>query len=346
MLKTRSTIVLFPFLLLIIHCGGNHDIDATNGIMEKATNVKVSELSPQEFVEFIELTGTVKADVTSTISAEESGVIQRFLKEKGDWVGKDETVVELKSDVLKASYEEAKASYLLSKATFERQANLYKDNVISEQKYLEYKFTYERDKARYENLKSRLDKTTIASPVSGEIDQRLAEVGEYVMPGMPLFRIVKTDLVKIAAGVPEKYITDVKKGSRAILTFDVLPDTQLEGTVSFVGPTITPSTRTFPIEITIANKDGLLKPEMFVDIKLKKAEHDRVVVIPRDAVIETEAGEFVFVAQGNVAEKRPVTIGGAYNNNVWISDGLNVGDALIVVGHRDLADGERIAVHE
>lgn len=345
MLNPKRTMLLLP-LLLTIHCGGNHDMDATNGIMEKAANVKASDLRPRKFVELIELTGTVKADVTTTISAEESGAIERFLKDKGDWVNKGETVVKLKSEVLQASHDEAKAAYLLGKATFERQANLYEDNVISEQKYLEYKFTYDRDKARYENLKSRLQKATIASPVSGVIDQRLAEVGEFVMTGTPLFRVVKTDVVKIAAGVPEKYMTDVSKKSQAILTFDVLPDTRLEGTVSFVGPTITPSTRTFPIEITIRNEDGLLKPEMFVDIKLKKAEHDSVIVIPRDAVIETEAGEFVFVAQGNVAEKRPVTIGGAYNNDVWISDGLKVGEDLIVVGHRDLTDGERITIHE
>lgn len=346
MLNLKSTILILPPLLLTLHCGGNHDIEATNGITEKATNVKVSELRSQKFVEFIELTGTVKADITSTISAEESGVIERFLKDKGDWVARDEVVVKLKSDALKASYEEAKASYLLSKATFERQANLYKDNVISEQKYLEYKFTNERDKAHYENLLSRLNKTTIESPIAGEIDERLAEIGEFVMPGMPLFRIVKTDIVKITAGVPEEYMRDVHKGSGAILTFDVLPDTQLEGKVSFIGPTITASTRTFPIEIAIANENGLLKPEMFVDIKLKRSEQDSAVVIPRDAIIETEAGEFVFVAQGNVAEKRPVTIGGAYNNHIWVSEGLQAGDALIIVGHRDLVDGERITIHE
>ncbi len=303
-------------------------------------------VNPQTFVDFIEVTGTVSADIATTVSAEESGAIETFVKDKGDWVQKDGLVIRLKSKVLEAKFEEAKASYLLSKATFERQANLYKDNVISEQKYLEHKYSYEMNKARYENLKARFEKTQIKSPISGVIDMKMAEVGEFVQPGTSLFSIVKTDIVKIKAGIPERYIQDVEKGSTAHITFDILPDEQFEGKVTFVGPSINKSSRTFPIEIELGNKHRLLKPEMFANIRIKKVQLDSAVVIQRDALIETEAGKFVFVARGNIALKRDVRIGASYNNQILIKEGLNPNDQLIVVGHRDLVDGERIAIHE
>ncbi|MFQ5753705.1 MAG: efflux RND transporter periplasmic adaptor subunit, partial [bacterium] len=140
-LKKITTITIYLALSLIfIKCSREVDgkNDSTNGISEKVTDVKVMTIEPQSFVDFIEVTGTVHADITTTMSAEEMGVIDKFIKDKGDWVKKGEVIVKLRNKVLQASYEEAEASYLLSKATFQRQANLYKDNVISEQKYLEY----------------------------------------------------------------------------------------------------------------------------------------------------------------------------------------------------------------
>lgn len=345
----RTLLILLTLFLAFISlkCGNEADgkNDSTDGIVEKVTDVKVITIKPQSYVDYIEVTGTVKADIASTVSAEESGVIESFLKEKGDWVKKGEVVVKLKSKVLQASFDEAKASYLLSEATFKRQANLFKDNVISEQKYLEYKYSLDRDKARYENLKARLDKTKITSPIAGIIDERFAEIGEFVQPGTPLFKVVKTDTIKISAGVPERYITDVKLGSTANIKFNILPNENFNGKVTFVGPSINKTSRTFLIEIELTNKEGLLKPEMFANIKINKAQLDDVVVIPRDAIIETESGKFVFVAIGNLASKREILIGGSYNNQILIKQGLKLGDQLIVVGHRDLVDGERIAIH-
>lgn len=340
-----GTAILLSFISM--KCGDTADGEnnATNGISEKVTNVKVITIEPQTFVDYIEVTGTVNADITATISAEESGVIEDFLKEKGDSVNKGNVVVKLKSKVLQASFDEAKASYLLSEATFKRQANLYRDNVISEQKYLEYKYTLEQNKARYENLKAHLDKTKIKSPISGIIDEKLAEIGEFVQPGTPLFKVVKTDIIKISAGVPERYIPDVKIGSPATLTFDVLPNKEFNSKVTFVGPSINKNSRTFPIEIVLNNQGSQFKPEMFVNVKIKTAQLENAVVIPRDAVIETEAGKYVFVAKGNLTSKRAVQFSGSYNNQVLIRKGLNAGDQLIVVGHRDLVDGERIKIH-
>ncbi|MFQ5604309.1 MAG: efflux RND transporter periplasmic adaptor subunit [bacterium] len=341
-------IFLLWILFLSANCGDDSEAQngGTNGITEKVTDVKVMLITPQSFSEFIEVTGTVRADIAAVISAEESGVIEAFLKDKGELVSEKEVVVQLKSKVLQASFNEAKAAYLLSKATFDRQANLYRDKVISEQKYLEYKYSLDRDHARYENLQARLEKTRIKSPVAGVIDNRLVEVGEFVLPGTPLFKVVKTDVVKIAAAVPERYITDVQIGSPVTISFDILQSTELQGKVFFVGPSIDKSSRTFPIEIAIKNRKRQLKPEMYANIKIKKAQLENVVVIPRDAIIETETGKYVFVDKGNLAVKRQVRIGGSYNNQIWITEGLAGGERLIVVGHRDLVDGERIAVHE
>ena len=332
-------------LTLVLACGnGKNGTDGHNGLIEKVTDVKVMTIEPQRFVEFIEVSGTVKADVNVVISAEEAGVVERFYKEKGEWVRQGERLLKLRDEVLRANFEEARAAYRLSEATFKRQENLYRDRVISEQKYLEFKFSLDRDRARYEKLQARLEKTVIKSPVSGFIDTRFVEVGEFVAPGKPLLRLVKTDVVKVRADVPEQYVLDVRLGTPVQISFDVLPGETFTGKVTFVGPSISSASRTFPIEIALANPEQLLKPEMYAKIRIRKQEIPDAVVIPRDAIIETEAGKYVFVARENLAVRREVRIGSSYQNQALISEGLRPGERLVVVGHRDLVDGDRIAI--
>jgi RND family efflux transporter MFP subunit len=342
----KLTLTVLSLLLAILNwsCGEEGHSEGTNGVAEKVTDVKAITVAPRTFTDYIEVTGTVIADITSVVSAEESGVIENFLKEKGDRVKQDEVIVKLNSRVLKASYDEARAAHLLSEATYKRQANLYKDNVISEQKYLETKYANDRNLAYYENLKARLEKSEIESPIPGYIDEQYAEVGEFVQPGVRLFRVVKTDVVKVSAGVPERFMPHVNIGSLATITFDVFPGETFEGKVTFLGPSINKNSRTFPIEIDLGNREGKLKPEMFANVRIRRSQLENVVVIPRDAIIESENGKFAFVANGGVAHKRAVKIGASYENEVWIEDGVKPGDQLIVIGHRDLVDGERIAL--
>lgn len=348
-MKCRNAVkllLLSTMIFLTLHCGKDGDrVNGTDGRAQKATDVKVITLSTASFRDYIDVTGHVQADIATVVSAEEQGVVQRFFKEKGDWVDAGEVVLSLKSKVLQANYDEAKASYLLSKATFERQANLYKDKVIPEQKYLEYKYTYDRDKARFDMLSAKLEKTTIVSPVPGYLDERFVEIGEFILPGRQLFRIVKTDTVKITAGVPETYVQDIRKGTPVDITVDVLPDLKISSRVSYVGPSIDKGSRTFPIEIRFKNPQGKLKPEMFANLKIARAAVDNAIVIPRDAVIETESHKYVFLARDGTARRQDISIGGAYGNQIWVSSGLQPGQRLIVTGHRDLVDGEPIVVH-
>ncbi len=313
---------------------------------QKVIDVKVLVAEPQTFVDYVEITGSVQADIATTVSAEEPGVIAEIVRDKGDKVEKGDVIFTLKSQVLKASFDEAEAAYQLSRVTFERQANLHKDGVISEQKYLDFKYNLARDKARFENLQARLAKTSITSPIAGVIDYKHVELGEYVQPGTPLVKLVKTDIVKVTAGLPERYVREVWVGSQANITFDVLPEQTFAGEVSFVGPSIQKSSRTIPVEIKLANSNQLLKPGMFANISIRNREMRDAIVVPRDAIIETERGKFVFVAEGGAAVKREVQIGGSYQNSVWLARGVSAGDSIVTVGHRDLIDGETILIHD
>jgi RND family efflux transporter MFP subunit len=137
-------------------------------------------------------------------------------------------------------------------------------------------------------------------------------------------------------------------GSAAAVTFPVLPGAVFDASIQYVGSTVDPQNRTFPIEVVMSNPRGIVKPAMVSNIAVTRQRLDAAVVVPQDALVRVENGYVVFVVaerDGNtVAEVRPVEIGPSQQNQVVVEKGLQPGDRLIVVGQKMVADGDRVSV--
>lgn len=330
-------------------CGnetGASDLESfsTDHQNEKATNVEVVEIQPASFTEYIEVPGEVKADIASTISAEESGRVSRIYYSRGARVKKGAVLIELDSEVLRKMYKEARAAYESARIRFERQKNLYQQKAVSEQQFLDTKFTFQRAEAALAALRARLKKMKIRSPIDGILDNRYVDIGEFVAPGTPVAEVIKIDTVRVEAGVPERYAVDIGPGSKVQVRIDVLGDRRVDGNISFIGSTINPTNRTFPLEVIIPNPEGLIKPNMLARLYIVRRQYENAIVIPRDVIIEHETGSLVFVADGQTAKARRVEIVASSGNEVLVRGDLRFGDRLIIRGHRDLIDGEYIAV--
>lgn len=315
----------------------------------RVINVEVTSVEPASFIETIRLTGTVQASQDVTVSAEESGVVREILVEKGNRVRVGDPIFRLDSDLLQAQVDQAQAASDMATETWERRKRLYEDDHVgSELIYLEAKHAAEQARANLTLLLGRLERTVVRAPIDGILESREIEVGTLVNAGTPVARIVDTDPVKITAGVPERYAMDVRPGSEASATFDVLAGRAFQGRISYVGATVNPRNRTFPIELTIANPGGMVKPEMVADVAVVRRTLNEVVVVPQESVVRVENGYVVFVVTGSGvdsrAEARPVDLGPTQQNKVVILDGLFSGDRLVVVGQETVADGDRVSV--
>ena len=160
--------------------------------------------------------------------------------------------------------------------------------------------------------------------------------------------MVDLDPVKVVAGVPERYAADVHAGAEADVTFDVLPGQTFKAKIGYVGATVDPRNRTFPIEVVVRNTKALIKPEMVASVSVARRDLAGAVVVPQDALVRVENGYVVFVAEdsanGTVARVRPVQIGPTQRNEVVVESGLQAGDRLIVVGQKSVAEGDRVNI--
>jgi RND family efflux transporter MFP subunit len=184
--------------------------------------------------------------------------------------------------------------------------------------------------------------------VAGRIDERLVDVGEMVGPGSPIARLIQVGVVKISAGIPERYVDGVKVGMPVTMTFDALGNEQVSGRITYVGGTISKSDRTLPIEIELPNRGGRFKPEMVAELGVRKDRLRNVIVIPRTALVRTESGWQVYLAvpasdgDGYVVEPRDVTLGPTDKGSVVVESGVMKGEYVITVGQNKVNPGEQV----
>ncbi len=352
--RTALLAVASALTLALVACGG----DAQAGTQEegeafqRTINVEVMPLERAPFTELIRVTGTIQAYQDVVISAEESGVIREVLVEKGALVEEGQPIARIDDRILRAQVDEARAQSELARETWERRQRLFEaDEVGSELQYLEARYNSERSRATLTALEERLDRTVIRAPIPGTLDTREVEVGTMVSAGTPVARLVRLNPVKVRGGVPERFAGDVRQGSSARVTFDVLDEEVEEVAVTYVGSTVDPQTRTFEVEVVVPNPGRIIKPEMVANIEIVRQDHEDALFIPQDALVRVEDGYVAYVVAQDeegrtVAQARSLTLGPAQRNLVLVRDGLSEGEELLVVGHTQVADRDQIRVVE
>ena len=333
--------------------GDSEEAAADTGVpaqpLARVVNVGVVAVQPSDFKDFIRITGEVEAFSDVTVSAEETGVITRFLVEKGKRVRRGQIIARIDNRILDAQVNEARAAASLAQEQYKRQRRLWEEEQIgSEITYLQTKYQAEIQQARLSALETRLAKTDIRSPIAGVLDERFLEAGEMAIAGASVARVIAIDRVKITGGVPERFAPSVRQNDRAVITFDILPGREFEGAIGYVGSSVDDRSRTFPIEIVIDNPDGVVKPKMVANLRLERLSLTDVVVVPQEVVVRTEDGYQVFVVVerdgASFATAHAVRLGPSYGDRVVIEAGLEFGERLIVAGALLVDVGSRVRV--
>ncbi len=307
----------------------------------KKVSVETKVLKAEKFSDFISVVGAVKPFQKALLSTTEGGRITKFNKDKGDFVKKGETILEIDNELLKASLDATKSQYELAEITFQKQETIYKQNVNSEIQYLQAKYGMQQLKANLKMIQTRYNNTFIVAPFSGYIDNEFYEEGELAPVGQPIINLIDIQKVKIEAGISETYITSIKKGDKATIFVKAI-NKNYSGKISFVGTSVNSSNRTFPIEITIENKLKELKPELIAEVKIETKSFENMITIPTEVITRVDKGYIVYVNNNGVAESREVEVMKRTGNCVAISKGLSDGDNLIVVGYQNLINGQAI----
>lgn len=347
-MKAKIYLVIASLLsaMFFTSCGKSGDGEIKQEESKKLPLVKVTTVTPEKFVETYKVLGVIKPYSTAKVSAEEGGLIVSMPKDKGAYVSRGEVIARIKKDVEAATYQQTMAQIELARMNFQKQEELWKENATTEVAYLTAKWQLEAAERGLEILKQRLKTGAVRSPISGVIEARYMNRGEMAAPGVPMFNIIDVSRVKVSAGVPEKYLTRIRKGQEVRVTCDVLPGIEFNGKISYIAPSLASNSRTFEVEVVINNKDRVLKPEMNASVVISQSNDNDAIVVPQDLIIDYGDEQFVFVVEGDAAKKRIIKIGGREGNMVRVESGLNPGEKLVTDGYESLVDGMKVQVAE
>jgi len=315
----------------------------------RVVNVETARIALRPFHASIQVTARLEAFYDVTVAAEEGGVVDDILPDKGARVRRGQVIARLDADVLQAQLEEARAGADLAQDQYERQQRLWEEQQIgTEQAYIQARESARMRRATVKTLEARLAKKTVRSPVDGIFDDYYVEEGEFAAPGAPIARVISSDRMKVVGGVPERYATEVQVGTAVQIMLDPYPDRVLDGVIDYVASAVDTQSRIIPVEVYLDNPGGLLKTGMLAHLRMVRHSWDAAVVIPQEAVLQGEDGYEVYVAEDRngeiVAVARPVTIGPSQDDLVVITSGLTAGDRLVILGQLKLGDGDLLNI--
>lgn len=316
--------------------------------LKKADQRKLVNLNPvrkTNFKHFIEVRGEATSNKNVKVSPEMSGVIERIHFEEGDEVEKGALLAELDNATIQRNIDQIKTNLEHARNLFERQKNLWDQDIGSEVEYLQAKNRVEDLEKRLASAKSRLANTKIRSPIQGQIDEIFFNEGEMANPASPLCRVVNLKDMQVVGNLSESYLGEIKIGDSVELHF---PNMGIKKTskVSHVGQFIDPDSRTFKVEIKVENQDRLIKPNALATIRFSDYSNPEALVIPSHLLQESDEQPFIFTARKTdnkwKAAKTLIQTGKSYDGFTEVKSGLNANSKLIVKGYKNVADGESL----
>jgi len=292
----------------------------------------------------ISAVGTLESNESVILRPEIAGRIQRINFEEGTAVKKGETLFQLDDSIYEADAEKAQAGLELSRKNYNRARELHRKGAGTASKLDETQSQLRVDEANAAYALTMLEKTRIRAPFDGIVGLRVVSVGDYVSPGQDLVNLESIEPLKLKFSIPQTALTSVALGQTIDITVDAYPGKTFSGEIYAIDPLIDEATRSLVVRARIPNAERLLRPGLFVTVKLTVERREGAVLAPEEAVVSQGATRLVFRVVDGKAMTVPVKLGYRQNGMVEISEGLAPGDVIVLAGYQKLGNGAPVMV--
>lgn len=352
-MKTRSIIqitltITVAMVLFFMACSKK---DAPEEALPPSTleeiPVKVTTVEQSTSSEAVTATGSVESDSEARLSFKTGGVIDRILVDEGTSVKKGQLLAKLNFTEIQAQVTQAQEGVKKAERDLQRAQNLYRDSVATLEQVQNATTALNVAKENLQIAQFNLSYSEIRAPISGKILKKLMNEGELTSPGNPVFMMHAASpgdwIVK--AGLTDKDFVRLKIGDRATLAFDAYPNQNFTARVSELPQSADPMSGLYPVEFKFDTQGKKFTYGMFATLKIDGLKNGSYLSVPLDAIIEGNgANAFVFVPNGDKAQKVPVRVAFIRNDKAMISSGLQLGAKIITDGSAYLTEESIIKI--
>lgn len=322
---------------------------AALGGSEKRALITAFATETSLFEHNIEVQANIKTRQNILMYPEFAGRLTKLYVAEGQSVKKGALLAVIDDAGIQDQLEQMQLQLELAKTTFERTQRLWEQQIGSEMMFLEAQTRYKAAQKQVDQMRQQLAKTKIYAPFNGIIDEIPARLGSNLVPGVtPILRIVNLKSMYAEADVPETYLTNITKGSKATVTIPVVNQIQTT-TIQQTGNFITPSNRTFRVEAALENAENLIKPNLNARLSVVDYSNPEALMVPLRVIRENASGStYVFVLtqpepdNGYTTEKRIVELGKSKQELIEVLTGLSPGDLIVDEGVSTLVEDQKV----
>ncbi len=203
----------------------------------------------------------------------------------------------------------------------------------------------ETTKSSYDNAKIALGYMTIKSPIAGVIVETTYQTpGVEISTGVELFTVMDYSKMYLDISLSESTMSYINTGLPVYISHYSITDEYVKATIDQLSPSIDATTRTYKGVVMVDNPNLLLKPGMFVKCEIVVDEAFDAIIIPKEIIRTTQGRKYVFIADGTTALQEFIETGIEDDTYIEVTDGLYIGDKLIVDGYSTLRNRSKISV--
>jgi membrane fusion protein (multidrug efflux system) len=320
-------------------------------------------------------TTNLEPENQAQVVAKTSGVLLKLQVEEGDQVHQGQVLARLDAERPRLELARAGANLKRLENDFQRSQNLVASKLISMEAHEKIKFELDTQKAIYNLAQLELSYTNIVAPIDGVISQRLVKEGNLIQLNQNVFRIDDFDPLLAVLNVPERELATLKPGLKVSMSVDALPGQKFEGVIDRVSPVVDAKTGTYTVTSAFRDTTGQLRSGMFGRLDIVYDQRANTLVIPREALIEEDGQNAVFVVDAKpipvkplsaeqakqnpqravdaskappefLVKRRSVKIGYIANDQVEIREGLSDAERVVTVGRSAVRDGSKVQILE
>lgn len=345
---------------------------AMAGMPEDASPVTVTAISAREWTPVIETTGLVRPNQGTMLSAQSSGAVKLVNVKSGQVVKKGDLLVELDSDVERATLKASEAQLPIARLTYQRYTNLFRSKSVSQQELDNAKATYDQLVANIESLKANIERRQIYAPFNGVAGIVKVNEGQYVTTGNEIVRVEDTSSMKIDFSISQNELDRLYIGQKVTATADARLGETFSAKVTAIEPAVNKSTGLIDLQATFDPEDGKkLLSGMFTRLRLALPTEYNQIVVPQVAISYNMYGEIAYVLTALSEEDKTTLLGNesfAYKGNIdkvyrakqitvftkdrqgiysqLKGDDVKFGDKIVTGGQQRLSNGSLVVVED
>lgn len=306
--------------------------------------VKVMTVASSEQQTSGRFSGTVEEGSSTPLSFSVMGTVESVSMELGGRVSAGQLLATLDVTSMQSTYDAAKASLTQAEDAFRRMKELHDKGSLPEIKWTEVQSQLQQARSLEQVAKKNLEDCKLYAPFAGMISEKNVEVGQNVMSGAPIGKLVGLEGLKVKISVPETEISDVSIGQKAVITVPALDGRKFVGSVTEKGVVANRLSRSYDVKIRVKDSSKDLMPGMVTEVALGGKDSDNIVIPAQIVQLDETNKTFVWLRREGKAHRQTVVCGDYTADGVCVVAGLQEGDEIIVEGQHKVCENMEVCL--